>query len=76
MIKKLIAIIACIVLVSVCFTACGDKNKNETSNGSDNVAESTNNEQGGDTTSALTEEYDAERDPYAEDLDNWEISQK
>lgn len=75
MIKKLIAIFACIALICVCFTACGDKKKNETSTGSDDVAESGEaaNGNGGnnDNPSAITEAYDADRDPYVEDLDNW-----
>ena len=73
MIKKLIAIFACIALISVCFTACGDKNKKDTSDGSDTVAESGVGGIGGNA-SAVTEAYDADRDPFAEDLDDWGIS--
>lgn len=72
MIKKLIAIFACVALISVCLTACGDKKDKAAESG--NAAESTNNEQSNDTASALTEAYDAERDPYAKDLDDWGIT--
>lgn len=86
MIKKIIAIFACVALICVCFTACGDKKKNETSAGSDDVVESsgageTTGVQGGnnndnndnnDSPSAVTEAYDDGRDPFAEDLDSWE----
>ena len=78
MIKKLIAIFACVALISVCFTACGDKKGDEASAGSDNVSETgvgeTANGQGGNNASAVTEAYDAERDPYAKDLDDWGIT--
>ena len=74
MIKKLIAIFACVALISVCFTACGDKKDKAAESG--NAAESMKSEQGGNgqNASALTEAYDAERDPYAKDLDDWGIT--
>ena len=74
MIKKLFAILTCIALLCVCFTACGDKKEDETPAGSDTVAGSGGGEEtgGGEDISALTEAYGADRDPYVQDLDRWE----
>ena len=77
MIKKLLAILTCIALIFVFFTACGDKNEDETPAGSNNVAQSQGVGEGqaqgnNGNSSAVTEAYNDAGDPYAEDLDNWE----
>ena len=73
--KKFIALFMCIALIAVCFVACKKQQVEEETTEAETTAaveETTADTTPAESQAVAEEMYGTDRDPYAQDLENWD----